>query len=114
MPPIVERNLVRILVALVFVLLIAGFVTLRSCQAERTAKTETRLSKGQADAAVKSGSDAVETVGNRMAADRRGDQTVQETKDAINNASDAVGVDAAGRAGLCRLAGYSRRPECVR
>lgn len=114
MPPIIERNAVRLLVALVFVALILGFFTLRSCQNARNAKTETRLSKGQADAAVKSGTDAVETVGNRMAADRAGDQAVEETKDAINNASDAAGVDAAGRAGLCRLAAYRSRPECVR
>lgn len=79
-----------------------------------TAKAEATLAKGQSGAAIESGKDAVGTISDRIAADQAGDNTVQETKDAINNAGDAASVDRAGRSGLCGLAGYRSRPECVR
>jgi hypothetical protein len=84
------------------------------CSYDQRARTEVNLAKGQAGAAVASGTDAVGTVGNRMAADAAGDTTVMETKDAIDNATDAGGVTAAGRSGLCGLASYRSKPECVR
>ena len=80
---------------------------------DRGAKTEIKLSKGQAGAAVASGSDAVGTLGNRMQADAAGDNTVMETNDAIHHATDARGVTDAGRSGLCKLAAYRGKPECV-
>jgi hypothetical protein len=84
------------------------------CSYDQRAKAEIKLATGQHGAAIASGSDAVGTLGNRMQADAAGQITVQETKDAINNASDAGGVTDAGLAGLCHLRGYSRKPECVR
>jgi hypothetical protein len=95
-------------------LLVAAMLAVGKCSYDQRAKTEIKLSKGQAGAAVASGSDAVATVGNRMQADAAGDQTVTETKDAIKNASDAGGVTAAGRSGLCGLAGNRGKPECMR
>jgi hypothetical protein len=95
--------------ALVIAVLMVG-----KCSYDRRARTEVNLAKGQAGAAVASGTDAVGTVGNRMAADAAGDTTVMETKDAIDNATDAGGVTAAGRSGLCGLAGNRGKPECMR
>jgi hypothetical protein len=76
--------------------------------------TEAKLGKNQTNAAITSGHDAVETIGNRQAADAEGQRTVQETKDAINRANDAGSVTDAGRSGLCRLASHRSSPECLR
>jgi type II secretory pathway component PulM len=110
----IEKNVTKAVAIVVFVLLAAAILVLHQCSVERTAKTETRLATGQAGAALNSGADAVGAVGNRQAADAAGDQTVMETKDAIDNATDAGGVTDAGRSGLCGLAGNRGKPECLR
>lgn len=117
MPPIIERNLVRILVALVFVALIFGFFTLRSCEAERTAKTQAKVSAGQAGAALQSGQDATNVVGNRMDADASEDQMTRTNGDEIRKADGASApvaapVRDAGLTALCRRAAYRDTPRC--
>lgn len=104
------RNIVFILIVAVGIAIV---FTVNSCQRERTAKTRENVATGQTKAAVESGRDAVETIGNRQAADDLGRDTVRETKDEIRNASDVPGVSGAGRNGLCRLAGNRGKPECV-
>lgn len=117
MPPIIERNAVRIMVAIVFVALILGFMTLRSCQAERTAKTQAKVSTGQAGAALQSGQDATNTVGNRMDADTAEDQQTRTNGDEIRKADGASApvaapVRDAGLTALCRRAAYRDNPRC--
>lgn len=117
MPPIIERNAVRILVAVVFVALILGFVTLRSCQAERTAKTQAKVSSGQAGASLQSGQDATNTVGNRMDADASEDQQTRASGDEIRKADGAAApvaapVRDAGLTALCRRAAYRDTKRC--
>lgn len=102
-----------IMLALGVALAVATLFGVTQCQSARTAKTTADLAKGQAGAAVQSGGDAVETLGNRMAADVAGQDTVKETEDAIANATDAAGVSDAGRSGLCGLRGYRNHPDCV-
>lgn len=94
-------------------LLLVAVLGIAKCSYDQRAKTELKLSKGQAGAAVASGADAVGTLGNRMQADAIGDNTVMETNNAIDHATDAGGVTAAGRSGLCGLAGYRSKPECM-
>lgn len=84
----------------------------------RTAKVETRLATGQAGAAIASGQDSVNTIGNRMDADAAGDTVHRENVDANNKAEGGNVVVAApatdtGVAGLCRHAAYHRDPRCV-
>jgi len=117
LPPIVERNLARILVAIVFVLLIAGFVALRSCQAERGAKMQAKVSSGQAGASLQSGQDAANTVGNRMDADASEDQLTRTNGDDIRKADGASApvaapVRDAGLKALCSRAAYRDSPRC--
>lgn len=117
MPPIIERNAVRIMVAIVFVALILGFMTLRSCQAERTAKTQAKVSTGQAGAALQSGQDATNTVGNRMDADTAEDQQTRTNGDEIRKADGASApvaapVRDAGLTALCRRTAYRDNPRC--
>lgn len=95
-------------------LLVIALLATGKCALDRGAKTEARLSRNQTDAAVNSGRDAVETVGERAASEAAGERVVKETEDEIQRAEDAGAVTDAGRDGLCRLAGYSKRPECLR
>lgn len=117
-PPILVKNFGPTLAKVIFwgfaLALLLVVLGLAKCTYDRSAKTEIRLSKGQAGAAVASGSDAVGTLGNRMQADAAGDQIVEEATDNVQKAVDARGVTAAGRSGLCQLAGYRRKPECMR
>ncbi|PXA90331.1 hypothetical protein DMC47_27635 [Nostoc sp. 3335mG] len=111
-------RLSKLLVGLGLIVLVLGILWLNSCQSARTARTEAKLNKGQADAAVRSGRDAVDTVGNRAAADTLGDALTRENDDAIRNAEGADapvadGVRDAGLAGLCRRAAYRGDPRCV-
>jgi len=66
-----------------------------------TAKIEAKLGTEQADAAIESGQDAVNTVGENQSEERQIDESVEETQEAVDDAADAAGADAAGRNGLC-------------
>lgn len=88
------------------------------CAYDQRAKTEVKLAKGQAGAAVASGSDAVETLGNQQAAEVAADAITKENGDAIRNAQGAdapvnPAVRDAGFASLCRRAAYHSNPKCV-
>lgn len=88
------------------------------CQRAQNAAATAKVAKGQAGAAIESGGDATDTVGNRMAADAETDAITQENRDAIQNAEGArapvaPAVRDAAFAGLCRRAAYSRDPRCL-
>lgn len=113
-----SRTLARVLMGMGAILLLLGFLWLRSCQEARTAGTVAKVAKGQAGAAIQSGADAANTIGNRMAADAATDQLTRENEDAIRNAEGAAAPVAApardaGLASLCRRAAYRGKPECV-
>lgn len=113
-----SKTAARVLMGLVAALLIVGLLWLRSCQQERSAKAQATLAKSQASAATASGSDAANTVGNRMAADAETDTLTRSNADEIHKADGADapvagGVSAAGRASLCRRAAYQHDPKCV-
>jgi hypothetical protein len=83
-----------------------------------TARTEARLQTNQTGAAMASGADAVETLGQTAAAEAAADTITRENDRAIRNAPGAgapvdPAADAAGRASLCRRAAYRGRPECL-
>lgn len=108
----------RLLLGAVVVLVIAGLLVLKSCNDARSAKTQAKLSTGQAGAAIDSGKDAVNTLGNRTAADDAGDTITKENSDAIHNAQGAdapvtPAVRDAGLASLCRRAAHKRDPKCL-
>jgi hypothetical protein len=114
----VTRNGVRILVALVVVALLAAVAVQRSCSGIRTATAKAKLATGQAGAAIASGHDAADTIGNRMTGDATSDTITRENDDAIRKAHGAdAPVDsdatAAGLRSLCRRAAYRRDPQCL-
>lgn len=97
------------------VVLLAAVLAVRSCQ---STKTEARLNKGQAGAAIESGKDAANTIGNRMSSDADTDATTRENADAIRNAQGAdapvtPAVNDAALRSLCKRAAYRGDPKCV-
>ena len=113
-----RRLLIAALAAAAFLLLLALFGW-HEWQAAHTAKVETRLATGQAAAALASGQDAGNAIGNRMDADAETDTITRENDHAIRNAHGAdapvdPAVRDAGLAGLCRRAAYRRDPKCLR
>lgn len=118
MPPFIERNAVRLMAGILIAALLAALVALNRCSAARTAHTEAKLATSQADAAQKSGTDAVETTGNVMGNEAAADRTTKENHDAIANAEGASApvaapVRDAGLRSLCARASYRRDPKCV-
>jgi hypothetical protein len=107
-----QRPFMLLLVVLAAVAIVGTLVALRSCQSAQTARTESKLAKGQAGAALQSGSDAVETIGNASAREAEIHTTVQEVQNAINTAPAGDSNDAAVRA-ACRLRSYRHQPKCV-
>jgi hypothetical protein len=107
-----QRRFMLLLSAVAAVALIAGLLGLRSCKSAQTARTEAKLVKGQAGAALQSGSDAVETIGNASAREIEIHTTVQEGQNAINIAPAGDSNNAAARA-ACRLRSYRHKPQCV-
>ncbi len=108
---------IRLIIGLLLALALAGFLTVRSCQSASTAKTEAKLGRNQTEAAIASGADAVETVGDVGGRADAIDQTTKENTDAIRNAPGAdalvpAGVDAVARERLCGRAVYRDTPAC--
>lgn len=101
-----------IIVLVVLAVVVGGYMAVKRFFTHGV-KTEAKLGKNQTKAAIDSGHDAVETLGNRQAEDAAGQKTVQETKDDISKQTDAGGVTDAGNRGLCRLASHRSNPECL-
>lgn len=112
------ENALRLVLGLVAVMCIISLITLNRCSAARTAGTEAKLATGQAGAAIQSGADAVDTIGNTQANEAAADITTKENDDEIRNAPGASApvdpaVRDAGLRSLCRRASYRSNPQCV-
>lgn len=109
---------IKTLVGIVLVAIFAVVLAIQAWNTSSRAKTETRLSNNQTEAALNSGTDAVETLGEQSG---REDQTDAITKDNDNAIRKAPGADAAvnpdldavARERLCRRTVYRLRPECL-
>ena len=112
-----RRLIIAALAALALIILLVLFGW-HEWRVSRTAHTETRLAAGQAGAALASGQDAANIIGNRMDADAGTDPVTRENANAIRNAPGASApVDPALRdialRGLCRRAAYRHDPKCL-
>lgn len=83
--------------------LIAAFSISGALSGDREAEVEARLNRNQGEAAVRSGADAVGTLGRAGAREDAIDQEVSNAQNRVRNAPDAGSADAAARDGLCRL-----------
>lgn len=98
-------------IAAALALVAVPLVVLRSCESARTAGTQAKLSAGQGQAAIESGADAVQTIGNATARETEIHQTVKDATDAIAHAPAGDSNDAADRA-ACQLRTYRDQPRC--
>ncbi len=67
----------------------------------KTAKTEARLSEKQAEAAMESGTDAVETVGEQSRAETSRERSVAAAQKDVEDAETVSDAHAAGAGWLC-------------
>jgi hypothetical protein len=106
------RLATRILIVAGIVCLLLAFLWLRSCDQARSAKTQANLSKNQAGAAIESGHDAVETLGNAGAREAEIHTTAKDGTDAIEKAPAGDSNAAAERA-ACGMRSYRHLPKCI-
>ncbi|CAN5702539.1 hypothetical protein BH11PSE6_BH11PSE6_00090 [soil metagenome] len=114
----IRDNLAKAIVIIAVILIVVGLLFLRSCETARTAKTQAKVSEGQAGASLASGADAVDTAGNVQGNEIAADTITRENDNAIHNAEGASApvaapVRDAGLASLCRRAAYRGDPKCV-
>lgn len=89
-----------IIIGLILAVAVGGYMTVKRFFTANL-KTEVKLNKNLGKAAMESGSDAVDTVSNRAAAEQNQLGAAQETKDEIAKQTDAGSVTRVGRRGLC-------------
>jgi hypothetical protein len=106
------KNASKLLIGAAGIALVLALITMRSCSASQTARTETRLAAGQAGAAIESGTDAVQTIGNAQTNETEIHAIVKDSTDAIQAAPAGNSNDAADRA-ACRLRSYRNTGKCV-
>jgi hypothetical protein len=105
-------NAIRAAVAvLAIVAVLAMLFAIRSCNSARDAGAAAKIERGRGEAAIDSGRDAVETIGNAAARETQIHDSVKDGTDAINDAPAGDSNDAADRA-ACRLRAYHDHPRC--
>lgn len=112
----VATRVVAMVIAGIFLLLVIGF-GVRQCQKNRSAASQARVERSQAEAASESAKDAIGTVseaGKREAASEDLSRTNEKEIRNAEGAKERVGsdVDLAGRRSLCRRAAYRDDPKC--
>jgi hypothetical protein len=107
-----EIGVRAIVLTLIGLMLIAAFVFGTSqCASRKTAEKQAEVSQGQAGAAIDSGSEAMNTVGNVMTNDAATDALVGMGQTEIAAATQGTKGKAAKRA-ACRLRAYKDTPQC--
>ena len=107
----------RVLMGAVVLILLLGFLQVRSCQQERQQAAESRVERGQAKAGQESAKDAIETTGNVSRAEQGSADLTRTNEQEIRNAKGAEvvihpDVSAAGLRSLCRRAVYRDTERC--
>lgn len=116
MPSLTRQTiLIIVLVALAALLIFAGPAACRKWQSERA---QARVERSQAEAASNSAADAVATVARAGEATAASEQLTRSNEREIRGAQGAdvrvgAGVNAAGRAALCRREAYRHDPKCA-
>jgi hypothetical protein len=109
----------RIIAMIVGVILLIAAVGLfvKSCDNRRSRAAQSRVERSQAEAASNSAADAINTVtgvGTNQAASedlgRTNERDIRASEGA--NTKIGAGVNAAGRAALCKRAAYRDDPKC--
>lgn len=114
----IEKNLAKLAAVAALLLIVLALFGWHEWQVSRAAKTEAKLATGQAGAALASGQDSANTIGNRMEADAGEDTITRENDHAIHIAPGAdtpvnPALRDAALHGLCRRAAYRHDPKCL-
>jgi ABC-type protease/lipase transport system fused ATPase/permease subunit len=92
-------------------------LTVRSCDKRHARAAQSRVERSQAQAASNSAADAIGTVARSGEASAASEDLTRSNGEQIRAADGAnqkvgAGVDAAGRAALCRRQAYANDPKC--
>ena len=98
-PGIIAENAWRIAIAVALVVATAALLSM--CSGGKSARVKAELGENTTEAAIESGGDAVDTVGEAQAREDESGRKVKHAEDAIDRAPDAGAADAAARDGLC-------------
>ena len=114
-----SKTVARVAVALIAIILVLGFLQVRSCQQARQQAAESRVQRGQTEALSNSAQDALATQGRSQAQERASEELTRSNEKEIRHAegaNDAVNpaVRDAGINALCRREAYRNRPRCAR
>jgi FtsZ-interacting cell division protein ZipA len=114
-----EKLTLRTVALIVGGLIIAGLIlfTLSQCQKRRSEASQARVERSQAQAASNSAADAVNTVAASGEAQAASEELGRKNAQDIQGAEGAkvpagAGVNAAGRAALCKRKAYQNEPMC--
>lgn len=112
-----SKTVARIAIAAIAIILVLGFLQVRSCQQERQRAAEARLQQGQMGAQGESAKDAIATQGKAGERERQSEELTRTNEREIRNAqgaSDPVNPAArdAGLRSLCRRAAYIDSERC--
>jgi hypothetical protein len=110
---------IRIVLYIAGVLIAIGAIVglTRSCDKRHNQAAQERVEDSQAGAATNSAADAIGTVQRSSEASAASEEMTRQNDRDIRAADGAAvkigpGVDAAGRAALCRRAAYRNDPKC--
>jgi type II secretory pathway pseudopilin PulG len=109
MPRITSR--IALILVLALALIFGTWFAYGQWQKQRAAALQNKVIQGQADAAIKAGKIAVETVGNNADNAAAIDKTVREGTDAIDKATPGDSNDAALRES-CKLRSFINTDRC--
>lgn len=106
----------KIVAGLVVVLLVVGFLYVRSCSQASQRAAQSKVDRGQGAAFQNSATDAINTVGGVATNQSASEDTSRSNERDIRNAKGAdQGIDPAvrdaGLASLCRRASYRNSPS---
>lgn len=99
-------------------IVLAVWWVISSLTSGQTAKTQARLGTNQTEAALASGTDAVQSVGRTVEYERRVDVITRETERVIREAPGADApvdpdLDRIARERLCQRTTYIEHPDCL-
>jgi flagellar biosynthesis/type III secretory pathway M-ring protein FliF/YscJ len=112
----ISTRIIAMVVAVIVLIVVAGLFV-RSCDSRRSAASQARVERSQAEAASNSAADAIGTVARSGEAERASEDLTRTNDKEIRNAEGAdtrvgAGVNTAGLRSLCRRAAYRDNPRC--
>lgn len=107
----IKANIIPALIIAAVIIVLAVFAW-NQWQSASVADTRAELAEGQRGAAIESGADAVETIGNTQAHETEIHSTVKDATEAINAAPAGDSNDTAERA-VCGMKSYRYTAKCI-